>query len=174
VSSLPKDVERAIARHGHQVDRVARRYGVDGQTLLRKLVMGESGGRKNAVSSAGARGWAQFMPDTRQSMIQKYGIDPWRSADEAIRAAVHHLNGDLGHANGLEGYNPGGGQSYVNYILGPGRRQGAQAPGARPARRRRRWRAASRRGRDGHDPGPLADRADPRQARWSRPTSSQK
>jgi hypothetical protein len=104
-----------------ELDALAhKRYGISGSALLTKLEKGESAGRGGAVSSAGAKGWFQFMPATRQAVIQKYGIDPWRSEKEARDAAVLHLTGKLGNAKGLEGYNPGGGSAYVKYILGQG------------------------------------------------------
>ena len=110
--ALPRSVYR-------EFDRMARaKYGISGDALLAKTEKGESGGRKGAVSNKGARGWFQFMPGTRQAVLKKYGIDPWRSRGEARDAAVLHMLGRLGHAKGLEGYNPGGGRSYVNYILG--------------------------------------------------------
>jgi hypothetical protein len=121
----------AIRKYGPSVNAIAAGYRnpvtgghLSGTALLAKLIQGESGGSASAVSSAGARGWTQFMPDTRQSFIKAYGIDPWRSPDEAVHAAALHLRGALGHGKGLEGYNPGGGQGYVNYILG--QRVGAQ------------------------------------------------
>lgn len=117
MSKLPPDLDKAIRTYGHQADGVAHRYGLDGITLLRKLATGESGGRSNAVSSAGARSWLQFMPTTRTEVMRRYGLDPWRSPAEAVQAAILHLQGKVtGHA-GLEGYNPGGGQAYVKYIL---------------------------------------------------------
>lgn len=109
-------IEQAAARYGPSVDRVAARYGISGAALLLKLVKGESNFSGKAVSNKGARGFGQFMPGTRQAVLQKYGIDPWRSADEAVHAAALHLRGKLGHRKGLEGYNPGD-PSYPGYIL---------------------------------------------------------
>ncbi len=108
------DVEQAIAHWGPSVDRVAReKYGISGAALLAKLTKGESGGRKNAVSSAGARSYTQFMPATRAEYIKRYGLDPWRSADEAEHATAIYLRKD---PRGLAGYNPGD-PGYTNYIL---------------------------------------------------------
>jgi hypothetical protein len=126
--ALSPQTRKAIRRYGHRVDKLARsKYGISGNELLAKLITGESGDDPNAVSSAGARGRAQFMPGTRDAVMSKYGIDPWGSSDEAVLAAIKHLKGKLGHAKGLEGYNPGGGQEYVQYILG----QDVNAPGGR-------------------------------------------
>jgi len=46
----------------------------------------------------------QFIPSTRQSMIDNHGVDPWASGNDAIEGAAILLSeGTLG----LEGYNPG-------------------------------------------------------------------
>lgn len=67
------------------------------------------------LSPAGARGHFQFMPDTRDEMIRKYGLDPW-SADPKIAAKccalylselTKRFGGDL--EKGLSAYNAGGG-----------------------------------------------------------------
>lgn len=117
---VPKEYAKAIARYGPKIDKLAQsKYGVSGEALLAKLLAGESGFSMSAVSSAGARAAAQFMPTSRQAVIDFTNgkIDPWRSPAEAVAGAVIHLKGKLGNATGLEGYNPGGGQAYVNYIL---------------------------------------------------------
>jgi hypothetical protein len=119
--TVPKPYRKAIAKYGAKLDGYARKtYGISGAALLAKTLAGESNFNMNAVSSADARGAAQFIPGTRQVVISKTGgkIDPWRSPAEAVAGAYLHLSGKLGNAPGLSGYNPGGGQAYVNYILG--------------------------------------------------------
>jgi hypothetical protein len=107
------ETEAAVQKYGPRVRKLARkRYGISGKQLLRKLVVGES-----AVSSAGARGKTQFMPGTRAIAVKKYGVDPYRSTDEAVHGAVLHLKGKLTGRKGLEGYNPGD-PNYPAYILG--------------------------------------------------------
>lgn len=111
------------------MDAIAARYSnpvtggaLSGEALLAKLLQGESsalsdsadaGGR---VSSAGARAWGQFMPDSRKTVIAKYGLDPWASIDQAVHATALHLRGRINGSTGLEGYNPGD-PSYTSYIL---------------------------------------------------------
>jgi murein DD-endopeptidase MepM/ murein hydrolase activator NlpD len=125
-----------IANAYRELDHYARQhYGITGDVLLAKLEKGESGGSGTAKSNAGARGWFQFIAPTRQAVVQKFGIDPWRSEHEARDAAVLHLTGKLGNAPGLEGYNPGGGKAYVRYILGQkvGHVTPTRIPGSAPS-----------------------------------------
>lgn len=103
---------RAAQRYGPALDRVASRYGISGTALLVKLAQGESGFNQGAVSSAGARGATQFMPGTRASFVQKYGVDPYKSPEEAVHAASIYLR-----KSGLAAYNPGD-PNYSRYILG--------------------------------------------------------
>jgi murein DD-endopeptidase MepM/ murein hydrolase activator NlpD len=124
VASDAQRIRDAAARYGRSLDAVAAQYTnpltgrrLSGEALILKTVQGESGGRRDAVSKAGARAWAQFMPATRAEVIRKYGVDPWRSPEEAVHALTLHMRGKLGNATGLQGYNPGGGQGYVDYIL---------------------------------------------------------
>lgn len=117
-AKLSPETVQAIRRYGKTVQHIAKRYGLSGEALLGKLIAGESTDDMSAVSKAGARGKTQFMPGSRNIARQKYGIDPWRSTDEAVHAAALHLRGKINGSSGLEGYNPGGGQGYVRYILG--------------------------------------------------------
>lgn len=110
------DVGAAI-QYGNVVNRLARSYGIKGRhpgaTLLLKVEKGESGGNGKAVSSAGARGWTQFMPGTRADYLKRYGVDAYRSEGDALHATALYLSHD---ARGLAGYNPGD-PTYTNYIL---------------------------------------------------------
>ncbi len=123
---IDPDLARAIVRNANYrgFDKYARKqYGLPGVKLLARLVAGEAGGQglgpedrkvgaaAPGVSSAGARGPAQFIPSTRAAYIEKYGLDPWKNNDQAIKAAIIHIMG-----TGLAGYNPGM-STYTNYIL---------------------------------------------------------
>lgn len=120
---LHPDIVRAINNFastpmGRKYGRFAKkRYGVSGKKLMAKTVAGEFGGRstksgRGIVSSAGARGPAQFIPSTRAGYIQQYGVDPWKDDASAIKGmAIHHMG------TGVEGYNPGM-PTYKDYILG--------------------------------------------------------
>lgn len=131
---LPPDVHAAAAKYGPKINALAKsRYGVDGETLLLKVVKGESGGNAKSVSSAGARGLTQFMPGSRQEAIRKYGVDPWKDADSAVHAAVLHLQGKINGSKGLEGYNPGM-STYPQYILKQAVATGGKAGGGSGSR----------------------------------------
>jgi len=139
--TLSPDTLKAVRKHGKSVDALARkRYGISGAALLAKTVKGESGDNPDAVSSAGAKGRAQFMPSSRDIARKKYGVDPYSGkADDEVRAMALHLRGKINGSKGLEGYNPGD-PNYPKYILGQkvgdvhgGKR--TQQPGSAPARR---------------------------------------
>lgn len=109
----PRAYVAAAERWGYLADAQAHKYGVaNGATLLLKIASGESGFNMKAVSSAGARGGTQFIPSTRAEYVQHYGVDPWKSPEEAIHAAAIYM-----HTAGLASYNPGGGQGYIDYIV---------------------------------------------------------
>lgn len=103
---------------GRRFDQYARKnYHISGRALAAKQTAGEFGGRstrtgRGVVSSAGARGPAQFIPSTRQEFIKQYGLDPWKDDRSAIEALMKY---DL--QRGVAGYNPGM-PTYTNYVLG--------------------------------------------------------
>jgi len=113
--SIPRPYRAPIRREGRRIDKWARKnYGISGQALLAKLGRGEGNfapGRSNP-SKAGARGAYQFMPATRNAILKETGADAYGSPAEQTRAARIYLR-----RGGLRGYNPGGGQQYVDYIL---------------------------------------------------------
>ena len=106
----------------------AQKWGVPENLFLAQIQL-ESSWDPNAVSSVGAQGIAQFMPDTAAG----WGIDPF-NPEEALDAAAHYMHnlyeqfGDWDYA--LAGYNggpnsisageplPGWAQEYVNLVHG--------------------------------------------------------
>ena len=101
------DLDSTFQKYGSQ-------YNVD-WVLLKAQAAAESriGTMKNAVSHKGARGISQFMPATRQEYLG-FGIDPWKSEDQGIKAQAHYMN-RIGKTKGydwvrtLAGYNWGWG-----------------------------------------------------------------
>lgn len=122
-TDLHPDVVKAIQRVsatplGRRFDRYARKnFHIPGWKLAAKQTAGEFGGRstetgRGVVSSAGARGPAQFIPSTRDAYIRQYGVDPWKNDRAAIKGLMlHDLN------TGVAGYNPGM-PTYTGYVLG--------------------------------------------------------
>lgn len=104
------------------------------------LVQQESGGKHNAVSPVGARGYVQFMPPTRREMLEKTGLDAWsKNPEEAVevaaiylKAQVKRFDGDL--AKGLAAYNWGGGN--VNKAINAAVKSGRSWMAALPAETR--------------------------------------
>jgi hypothetical protein len=115
---------------------IAREYGLDPEIFVRQMVQ-ESGLNPDAVSSAGAVGIAQIMPDTAKD--PGYGIAPIsdrRDPEASLRFGAQYMRamldkyGDYGKA--LAAYNAGPGavdkyggippfketQNYVSVILG--------------------------------------------------------
>lgn len=115
MKGVPKDWQAAVWQYGSLADAEAKKYKQpNGATLIAKVIMGESHFNPGAVSSAGAKGAGQFMDYTRARYLQRYGVDAWsRTPDQAVHAVALFLNKE-----GLARYNPGGGQGYINYILG--------------------------------------------------------
>jgi hypothetical protein len=110
--------ELSSTKVGRRYDRMARqKYRMPGWKLAAKTTAGEFGGRstktgRGVVSSAGARGPAQFIPSTRAAYMKQYGVDPWAGDKQAIKGLMlHQLN------TGVAGYNPGD-PGYTDYVLG--------------------------------------------------------
>jgi hypothetical protein len=59
-------------------------------------------GRNQGPSSAGAQGVTQFIPSTRQSFIDQYGVDPWKNAKSGFKASALYLR-DLGFKSDPQG-----------------------------------------------------------------------
>lgn len=73
------------------IDAAASRYGVP-PALVNSVIGAESGGRPGAVSSAGAGGIMQLMPNTFAELRQKYGLGPDRMDPETnINAGTAYL-----------------------------------------------------------------------------------
>jgi hypothetical protein len=116
----------SVADYQSQARRFARRYGLDPNIFVRQINQ-ESGFRPHAVSPAGARGIAQFMPGTAAGL----GVNPDHPT-QALKAAAK-LMADYVHKygsykNALVAYNAGPGrvghslpsetQHYIANILG--------------------------------------------------------
>jgi membrane-bound lytic murein transglycosylase B len=137
MASIPPAYRNAFIRWGYLADNEAKKYGLpNGATLLAKIAYVESrfSADLGITSSAGAQGPMQFMPTTREEWMKRFGLDPWKSVDEAV-----HSGGIFMKTLGLDHYNPGS-STYISEVLrapvtineqstGPGRRVGAAAAG---------------------------------------------
>jgi hypothetical protein len=73
------------------VESAAERYGVP-PSLINSVISAESGGQPGAVSSAGAGGYMQLMPDTFAELRRKHGLGPDRMDPETnIQAGTAYL-----------------------------------------------------------------------------------
>lgn len=113
MTRVPRAYREAAERWGYLAEGQAHKYGQpNGATLLLKIAYVESRlGANLGPSSAGARGSTQFIPETRQAYIKKYGVDPWKNVDEAF-----HATGIFMKTSGLAGYNPGS-STYIHEVL---------------------------------------------------------
>lgn len=121
--SLSEDIDQ-IAREA------AAQYGVD-PNLVRAVIYAESGGKNGVVSSKGARGYMQLMPDTARELGVTDVNDPRQNIFAGTRYLAQQLkstNGDIPWA--LAKYNAGPGaaakgipnfketRNYISKIMG--------------------------------------------------------
>lgn len=117
-SNVPKEYAKWIRKYAPRLDKQAREtYGLSGVVFMAKMLQGESGFDMSKVGPdtpyGNARGAAQFIPPTRDAFVEQFGIDPWRSAKEAVQAMALHLDGkSYSKTFGIQGYNPGINDSY--------------------------------------------------------------
>lgn len=122
-SGVPERFRGLVAKYAPLVDDKAKDYGLTGAEFLAKMLKGESNFGQTEVGPdtryGNARGPAQFIPGTRQDFIDKFGIDPWRSDEEAVKAMAYHLDGKHYGVGGIQGYNPGiNDDYYLNQDVG--------------------------------------------------------
>lgn len=97
--------------------------------MLPNLIKAESGGNPNAVSSAGAQGIAQIMPETAAN--PGYGVKPlqgWDGTNPATAAVPEQIRFSNDYLNAMQAKN-GGDQrlAAASYNAGPGRVDAALA-----------------------------------------------
>lgn len=107
-TALQGGTEGLISQYDNYIKQYANVSGVD-PNLVRAVMYCESGGKSNSVSSAGARGLMQLMPDTAKGL----GVDP-DDPEQNIRGGVAYLAQMLQQQGGdvelaLAAYNAGPG-----------------------------------------------------------------
>lgn len=68
-----------------------KEYGVDPWVLMGIAKVETNFGANNNTSSAGAKGYMQFMPATRDSILKSSGHDAYGNVSEAVAAAAYYL-----------------------------------------------------------------------------------
>ena len=106
---------------GPYIREASERYGVPEQ-WIREVMRQESDGQEQAVSSAGAMGLMQIMPDTFDDLRQRYalGSDPFEPHDNIMAGAayIREMYDRYGAPGFLAAYNAG--PSRLDSYLGGG------------------------------------------------------
>lgn len=101
------------------VTEASQRFGLP-ERLLRAVMTAESDGIVRAVSSKGAMGMMQIMPDTWIELSARYrlGNDPFDPRDNILAGAayLHELHDQYGSPGFLAAYNAGPGR-YDEYLV---------------------------------------------------------
>lgn len=91
------------------IQKYAQQYGVDAK-LIQAIIRQESGFNPNAVSSAGAQGLMQLMPETARSLGVQNSFDPEQNIEGGVRFFASLMKKYRGNAAlALAAYNAGGG-----------------------------------------------------------------
>ena len=107
---------------GPYIREASGRYGVPEQ-WIREVMRQESGGQEQAVSSAGAMGLMQIMPDTFDGLRRRYGLgnDPFEPRDNIMAgtAYIREMFDRYGAPGFLAAYNAGPSR-LDSYLVGGG------------------------------------------------------
>lgn len=162
-AASPSDwtTDRASSSHPYEalIAEAADRFGVP-KTWVRAVIHAESGFDPDAVSSAGALGLMQLMPDTYAEMrsLHDLGADPFLPRDNILAGAAYlrHLHDRFGSSGVLGAYNAGPGR-YAEHL-----RTGRALPAETRIYEQRVRRALARAGRVGvGNPSPAPPTAPP-------------
>ncbi|WP_100487493.1 lytic transglycosylase domain-containing protein [Sporolactobacillus pectinivorans] len=131
-AALTNDFSAKTADYSGIIDKMAQKYSVDPR-LIESVISAESGGNASAVSSSGALGLMQLMPETASSLGVSNALDPAQN----IEGGTKYLSNLINRYHGniplvLAAYNAGSGnvtkyggippfpetQSYVRRVMG--------------------------------------------------------
>lgn len=113
------ETQSVVGPYGAYVAEASHRFGLP-ECLLRAVMTVESDGIVRAVSSKGARGLMQIMPDTWIELSARYrlGNDPFDPRDNILAGAAYlrELHDQYGSPGFLAAYNAGPGR-YDEYLV---------------------------------------------------------
>ena len=84
------NVKAYVTKYDRIIDKASRRHGVD-SSLVKAVIKAESDFDRKAVSTAGAKGLMQLMPETARDLAVTDSFDP----NENIHAGVRYLKKQL-------------------------------------------------------------------------------
>ena len=122
LQGVPEEARKTIANYGPIIDRHVTEP--ETKKVINNLIFRESSGRKDVISSAGARGVVQLMPRTaielglrvdldKNGKLKKGGVDERTDPAKAIPAGIKYLEqqkeafGDMRLALAAYNYGPG-------------------------------------------------------------------
>ncbi|PPQ34215.1 lytic transglycosylase domain-containing protein [Rhodopila globiformis] len=115
--ALSPAVQAATAPYAAFITEAARRFGIP-TAWIRAVMRVESGGDRHAVSSKGAMGLMQIMPETWAALRARYGFgrDPFDPHDNIFAGAAYlrEMHDRYGSPGFLAAYNAGPGR-YEDY-----------------------------------------------------------
>ena len=110
-------VRAAVNPYAAFITEAARRFGIPA-AWIRAVMRVESGGDRRAVSSTGAMGLMQIMPETWAALRARYGFgrDPFDAHDNVLAGAafLREMHDRYGSPGFLAAYNAGPGR-YEDY-----------------------------------------------------------
>ena len=113
------ETQSAVDRYSAYVAEASQRFGLP-ERLLRAVMAAESDGTVGAISSKGAMGLMQIMPDTWIELSARYrlGDDPFDPRDNILAgtAYLRELHDQYGSPGFLAAYNAGPGR-YDEYLV---------------------------------------------------------